>query len=254
MSWHFVFSLGVCSWDAGTFEEEGISLLDHDHAICWRSITKHPIPNSLSMATYSLIHHVKFICWLIPTEHHAYHACSFCSNASSHFKYCFKKLSISVPNSLFLWKAEWLIPFLKHLHLPSPMRSNCIAVLVFLLTISFVTSLSDLVEDKMSVCLSVSLSCLPPCTVSFPHRRRGEQKVFHSSPTISPNLFRLSFSSTLPSDPFVCPPAWLQPPLGLLTIPPAASRPLRIVSRPHLEQTGGPLCWRHRGLPPGWWL
>lgn len=81
----------------------------------------------------------------------------------------------------------------------------------------FFPFISDPEEDKISVSLSICPvnSCLPPHTVSFPHRRRGEQKKKKSLPLLSHSLSKLLpitvFLSTLPSVPSVCPPASLRP-------------------------------------------
>lgn len=110
-----------------------------------------------------------------------------------------------------------------HSHHPSH-RSFCLNASSFalsLLKISVFTSLSDLVEDKMPVCLSVSVSCLLPsssshCVVST-SEKRGTKKE-KSLPLLSQKLSRplpILVPCVLPSAPFVCPPAWLRPPLGL---------------------------------------
>lgn len=114
-------------------------------------------------------------------------------------------------------------------------------------------------EDKicLSFCLCVlSTSVFLLALCHFTSKKRGtKKKVFHYCPTISPKPLPSIVSSTIASAPFVCPPGELLSPYQPNhTHVAAASRPLRITSRPRLEQAGGSPCGRHRGLPPVQWL
>ncbi|KAM7371617.1 hypothetical protein PAMP_008835 [Pampus punctatissimus] len=122
----------------------------------------------------------------------------------------------------------------------------------------------DLVEDKTSVCLSVSVSCLflsssSHCVVSTLEKRGTKEKVFHSCPkslqTSSDDCFlHTPVCSFRPSSCLALLPSG---PVELLlpyqpnhTHVAAASRTLRIVSGPRLERAGGDTG----GLPSGRWL
>lgn len=117
----------------------------------------------------------------------------------------------------------------------------------------------------LPLCLSLCpvYSCLPPHTVLFPHRRRGElekKKVFQSCPKISSDYCSLH-APICPFGPSRCLAPTCSGSVELLSpYQPnrngvaAASRPLRVVSGPRLERAGGSLYGRHWGLPPLRWL
>ncbi|XP_036945743.1 disintegrin and metalloproteinase domain-containing protein 11-like isoform X2 [Acanthopagrus latus] len=129
----------------------------------------------------------------------------------------------------------------------------------------------DLVEDKMAVCLSVSVSRLllsssSHCVVST-SEKRGTKKEKKKSSTPVPESFQTSSDYHFLHGPVCpsCPSSRLAPsssgPVELVspyqpnhTHVAAASGLLRIVSGPRPERAGGSPCGRHRGLPSVPWL
>lgn len=118
-------------------------------------------------------------------------------------------------------------------------------------------------EDKicLSFCLCVlSTSVFLLALCHFTLKKRGTKKKNRSSTTVPQylqNLFQASFpprSRLLLSSVLLGPVELLSPYQPNHTHVAAASRPLRITSRPRLEQAGGSPCGRHRGLPPVQWL
>ncbi|KAM3598449.1 uncharacterized protein V6R79_018102 [Siganus canaliculatus] len=127
----------------------------------------------------------------------------------------------------------------------------------------------DLVEDKLLVCLSVSVSCLllsssSHCVVSTSEKRGTKKRKKKSSTPdsqVSLDLFPLLFPPRSPVCPFRLSSRQALSSSGPVELPltihqpnhthvAAASRPLRIVSGPRPERAGGSPCGRHRSLPP----
>lgn len=158
-----------------------------------------------------------------------------------------------------------------------PRASPSSATVCFLLLTTAISavSLSDLVEDKVLVCLFVSVSCLllsssSHCVVSTSEKRETKKRKEKKSSMPVLKALQNPFSDlSSPLHVPVCPPrlpSVLLPgprpsssrPTELLFLSPhqpnhsrvaAASRPPRTVSTPCSERTGGSPYRRHRGLP-----